>query len=247
MTTTSLYVSSGGASARLSELEVIANNLANADTPGFRADEPTFATALEAALVDVRGRALPGTRVHSFVDTGVAATRHLSGPVHRTGGALDVAIDGPGFFELETPEGRRFTRAGNFQVDASGALVTPAGHAVIGAGGPLQVSNGPAHFTADGGLIDRDGNPLGRLAVQVFDDPDVLRKEGGNLYSAPESAEPEPATALRVMPGSIEGSNVEPAMELARLVVLQRAYDASMQALEADDSAARRLIQEITR
>lgn len=247
MTTTSLYVSSGGASARLSELDIIANNLANASTPGFRSDEPTFATALESALMNAAGHAMPGTRVHSFVDTGVAATRHANGPANRTGADLHVAIDGPGFFEVETPEGPRFTRAGNFQLDRDGTVVTPAGHPVNGAGGALRVTNGPGRFLADGSLIDSQGNSLGRLAIQVFEDPNDLRKAGGSLYSASEGLERRPPDSLRVMPGSVEGSNVEPAMELARLVALQRAYDASMQALEADDSAARRLIQEITR
>lgn len=246
MTTTSLYVSSAGASARLSELDIVANNLANADTTGFRSDEPTFATALEAALIGESGRPASRAPIHSFVETGPPATRHTSGAASHTGSALDVAIDGPGFFQVQTPGGTRYTRAGSFRVDASGALVTSAGHPVLGDGGPITVGPRSGQITEDGGLVDIDGSPIGRLSVQVFDDPGALVKEGSNLFRAPPLAERSPAVDLKVLPGMLEGSNVQPSAELARLVALQRAYDASMQVLEADDSASRRLIQEVS-
>jgi len=121
MTATSLYVTSTGATARLSELDVIANNLANSDTAGFRSDEPTFATALEAALLSASGRPVSRAGIHSFVETGPPAVRHVTGSPSRTSAPLDVAIDGPGFFRVETAAGIRYTRAGSFQIDATGA------------------------------------------------------------------------------------------------------------------------------
>lgn len=246
MTTTSLYVSSGGATARLSELDIIANNLANSDTAGFRSDEPTFATALESALLGVRGRPVPRAPIHSFVESGPPATRHTAGAAARTGSALDATIDGPGFFQVQTLGGVRYTRAGSFQVDESGTLVTTAGNPVLGNGGSINVGTLPAQITADGSLVDSDGNPIGRLSVEVFDEPQELVKEGGNLFRAPPLAERSEASDLRLLPGMLEGSNVQPAAELARLVALQRAYDATMQVLEADDAASRRLIQEVS-
>jgi len=246
MTTTSLYVSSGGATARLSELDIIANNLANADTTGFRSDEPTFATALESALLGVRGRPVPRAPIHSFVESGPPATRHTSGAAARTGSALDATIDGPGFFQVQTPGGTRYTRAGNFQIDERGTLVTTAGHPVLGNGGPISVGARSARITADGSLVDLDGNPVGRLSVEVFDEPGELVKEGANLFRAPLLASRSEASDPKLLPGMLEGSNVQPASELARLVALQRAYDATMQVLEADDSASRRLIQEVS-
>lgn len=244
MTTTSLYVSSTGASARLSELEVIANNLANANTTGFRSDQATFETALEASLVGTRG---PGGKMHSFVQTSGASTRHVAGAVTRTGGELDAAIDGPGFFQVETPAGVRYTRSGAFHVDPAGNLVTSSGHPVNGAGGPIQLGSRSGRIQADGNLIDAEGNSIGRLAIHIFDDPNVLHKEGANLFQAPEAVTPNNAADMRLMPGLLEGSNVQPAAELARLVALQRAYDATMQVLEADDTASNRLIQEVSR
>ena len=246
MTSTSLWVSSNGATARLSELDIIANNLANADTTGFRADEPTFAIALEAALVGAAGRPVSRAAIHSFVETAAPTTRQVSGAAAHTGRDLDAAIDGTGFFRVQTPAGTRYTRAGSFQVDVTGALVTPAGHPVLGAGGPITLGRRSARIDTEGRLVDSQGQALGRLSIEVFEDPDVLVKEGASLFRAPELAERRPATDLKILPGMLETSNVQPASELARLVALQRAYDAAMQVLEADDAASRRLIQEVS-
>jgi len=246
MTSTSLWVSSGGATARLSELDIIANNLANADTTGFRSDEPTFATAMEAALLGATGRPASRGTIHSFVESGSPATRHVGGPTTGTGRDLDVAIDGPGFFRVQTPEGTRYTRDGSLHVDRTGTLVSSAGHPVLGDGGPIAVGPRHAGIQPDGRLVDVDGNTVGRLSIEVFDDPGDLFKEGANLFRAPDLAPRSPATEVKLLPGSLEASNVQPAAELARLVALQRAFDATMQVIEADDAASRRLIQEVS-
>ena len=224
---------------------MVANNLANADTDGFRADAASFGRALTATLASEEPRAKIG--LHVFVNTQGPGVRHEAGPIARTGGALDVAIDGPGFFSVQTPAGVRYTRAGGFQIDPGGVLTTSAGHPVLGDGGPITVGAGAATIDGDGQIVGADGAVVGRLAVDVFEDPSQLQKAGENLFEAPVLARRQPAAVRSLVPGGVETSNVKPMQELAHLVVLQRAFDASMEALQADDAASSRLIQEINR
>lgn len=242
--TTSLYVSGVGARARLTQLEVLANNLANADTIGFKGDGAQFSALLEAALTNERGQSVGNAL--AFVGTGAVQANHEQGPIVSTGGPLDVAIEGPGFFQIQTPDGVRYTRAGSFRVDASGQLIGPGGHAVLGAGGPIAVGASAAQIDATGRVRAADGRELGRLNVEEFFEPERLEREGGSLWKAPIDAVGMPVEQVRLVPASLEQSNVKPTHELTQLVILQRAYEASLQALEADDAASRRLIEEVS-
>jgi flagellar basal body rod protein FlgG len=241
---TTLYVSGVGAKARLAQLEILANNLANADTTGFKADGVLFESALEAALADEAGRAV-GAGL-AFVSTGGVRANHEQGPILSTGGPLDVAIEGPGFFQVQTPDGVRYTRAGAFRVDPRGQLVGPGHHPVVGAGGPIVVGREAARIDATGRVLAPDGRELGRLAVEEFLEPELLVREGSSLYRAPIDAVGLPVEELRLATGAIEQSNVKPTHELTQLVILQRAFEASLQALETDDAASRRLIEEVS-
>ncbi len=238
-----LYLSGVGARARMSQLDVVANNLANADTTGFKADEPLFSAALSMALDDERGRPHPGAL--EFVATAGVQARHEQGPISKTGGTLDVALQGPGFFQVQTPDGPRYTRAGAFSVNADGFLAGPGGHAVLGTGGPIAVGSRGARIEQGGRVVDSNGNTLGQLSVEEFLEPELLIKEGASLFRAPIELVGLPVENPRVVAGSLEQSNVKPVEELAKLLILQRAFDASMQSLQADDQASRRLIEEM--
>jgi flagellar basal body rod protein FlgG len=238
-----LYLSGVGARARMSQLEVVANNLANADTTGFKADEPLFAAALSMALEDDRGGSHPGAL--AFVAPSGIQARHEQGPISKTGGSLDVALQGAGFFQVQTPDGPRYTRAGSFTVNPDGFLAGPAGHPVLGASGPIAVGSRGARIEQGGSVVDSSGNVLGRLAVEEFLEPELLIKEGSSLFRAPIELVGLPVESPRIEAGSLEQSNVKPVEELAKLLILQRAFDASMQSLQADDQASRRLIEEM--
>ncbi len=241
--TTSLYVSGAGASARLRELEITANNLANASTEGYRADTATFREALSASLAGDRS----GAPLHVFTGTSGQSTRHHSGAFQKTGAPLDAAIDGEGFFEVQTGQGTAYTRSGSFRVDRNGLLVTPDGNAVLGESGPIAIGPVPAKIQSDGRLVGEDGAELGRISLVRFEDASELSKRGANLFEAPALARRIPVEQIQLTPGGVEGSNVETMKELAQLVSLQRAFDASIQALEADDSASRNLFEEVSR
>jgi flagellar basal-body rod protein FlgF len=227
----------------MTQLEMVSNNLANADTPGYKADEPLFAAALGMALEDEVGRRHMGA--FQFVSTPETRVRHETGSIAHTGRSLDVAIQGSGFFLVQTPEGIRYTRSGAFSVNAEGQLSGPGGHPLLGAGGPIPVGPGGANVQRDGSVVSDSGATLGKLQIEEFLEPEKLRKQGESLFAAPIELVGLPVENPQLEVGSLEESNVRAVHELAKLLILQRAFDASMQSLAADDSASRQLIEEM--
>jgi len=241
-----LYVATSGAISRLTQLETVANNLANAGTVGFKADRAIFHTALESALLSAKQRPTPGAPGRAFVETQRVVTDQSAGTTSDTGNPLDVAIDGPGFFVVETPGGARYTRAGSFRLDANAQLVTLDGHPVLGEGGPIEVGTRPVRILHDGSIVDDRQQLLGRLRIEEFDDPGALVKQGANLFLAPARAVGIPSDNPTLIEHSVEGSNVQPVRELAVLMMLQRAFEANIQVMRSGDRNMERLIQEVS-
>ena len=152
-----LYLSAASAEARLQQLDVIADNLANTTTNGFRATEVVFESVLDAALED---GASAGDVARSFVASTQAALRSGTGPIQRTGRDLDVAIQGPGYLVVETDAGVRYTRNGALHVDEEGQLVSADGHLVLGEGGPIDVGGRPVTIESDGAVRNDEGELL---------------------------------------------------------------------------------------
>jgi flagellar basal-body rod protein FlgF len=204
------------------ELDVIANNMANVTTAGFKARESRFQ---EFAMPVARANTFkPQDRTLSFVvDAGTALDTSL-GAVEGTGNPLDAAIKGDGFFAVQTPAGERYTRNGAFTLDAGGQLVTSDGFPVLGENGPITI--GPQEsglaFAPDGTVSTSQGQ-RGRLRMVRFENSNALRNEGANLFSASVPAQPAGATS-RIESGSIERSNVKPIIEMTRLIEVNRAY-----------------------
>lgn len=244
----SIYVSASGAVSRLRQLEIVANNLANADTTGFKADRAVFHSALESAILGDEGRRIDGAPGRVFVSPGTSATHHGPGGVEPTGSLLDAAVHGPGYFAVETPDGVRYTRAGSFAPAADGTLVTPDGFAVLGEGGPINLGGAAGRIRANGEVTGAAGEVVGRLRVVEFDPADLARfqKEGRTLFRAPAEAVGIPTDAPELVEASLERSNVQTTHEMAVLMLLQRSYDAAMQALQSDDRATERLIEEVS-
>lgn len=241
-----IYVALSGSLTRLRELDVLANNLANLETPGYKRELPVFAVALEASISDLTGEEVDGAPGRVFATTAETRLDLRPGSIAATGAPLDAAIDGPGLFVVETPAGERYTRAGSFVVSPDGELTTPDGFAVLGGGGPLRAGDRPVKLTASGALVDDRGQELGRLRVVTFSEPERLMKEGGNLLRAPNGVEAETLPNPALVEGSIESSNVRPVEELASLVLLQRSFDSAMRLLQAQDQATSQLIREVS-
>lgn len=241
-----IYIAASGALARLHDLEIVANNLANQSTIGFKRDRTTFEAVLESRLPGDENEPIPGVTGRSFASVDGSSTDFGSGSAFATGGALDVAIRGPGFFEVETPAGPRYTRAGSFSLSSEGTLVTPNGAPVVGDGGSLDAGGRNVSLLPSGDLVDERGTSIGKLKLVDFENPGLLEKEGASLYRAPAGLEARDLESFELLPGSLESSNVQPVRELAALVTLQRAFDTAMQMVTADDRITRQLIEEIS-
>lgn len=239
------YISASGASAQLRDLDVVSNNLANVGTPGFKRSESIFRAVLEARLRNVDGALQPGAPASAFVSTDLVGTDFGRGSAERTGSPIHAMIDGPGFFEIETDQGARYTRAGNFIVNREGMLASPGGNVVMGEGGPITILAGDARIDPTGSVSDRNGNILGRLKVVDFEDLQSLESVGRSLYRAGDVAVERVVEGPQLIPGSIEGSNVETARELATMVMLQRAFETNLRAMQTDDETTQRLIEGI--
>lgn len=219
-------------------MEIIANNLANVSTSGFKRETPMFEEQLAQVTAD--GGAL---REVAFVrDWGVVRDM-TSGPLLQTGAALDVALEGSGLLVVNTAQGERYTRDGHLKLEANGRVVNSDGDPVLGDGGEITIPAGETEIKiANDGTVSTKSGIVGRLRLVTFA-PGALTKEGGNLYSA--DAAPEPSTNTRVLQGMIERSNVEPVQEMTKMIEVLRAYQHSTETLNATDDLIRRALQKL--
>ncbi len=214
-------------------LNQVANNLANVDTPGFKKETVTFDEMLYQAN-RTRQRVGKALRIN---------TVHQQGVVQKTDAPFDMAISGDGFFRVQTPAGERLTRAGNFQRNNEGVLVTANGYPVLGEAGPITINGNKVDVARDGRLFV-DGLAVDRLAV-VTADPQALKKEGENLFRLAEGAPAETPENLQIMQGHLEKSNVNTVTEMTEMIDLYRAYEGQQKMIRAvddlDDLAVRRV------
>lgn len=216
------------------ELQVLANNIANSATTGFRSEGIVFSEHVE--------RLRDGPSL-SMAKAGVRQTSMEQGSLTKTGGQFDFAVEGDGFFLVETPGGQRLTRSGSFALSPAGDLVTNDGFPVLDAGGaPLFVPPDALTLTvAADGTMSADGRLIGQLGVVVPTDPVGLRREDGVMFRA--DAGFEPADNARIVQGFLEGSNVNPIEQVARLIEVQRAYEMGQSFLDAENERIRAAIK----
>ena len=237
MTNTS-YVVLSRQSGLMKELTSIANNIANSDTAGFRREGFVFSEYVRA--LETPGNSISQTNVGGrFFDS-------RTGGLSETGAPFDLAIDGEGYFAVQTPQGERLTRAGSFMLNSEGELTTSEGHSLLSeSGGPITIPAGASSVTvAPDGSIAIDGSPFGK--VGVFTAPaTALMREGSNLFKSTQEklAVEEP----RVAQGFIEDSNVDPVVEIARLVEVQRAYELGQQLMQDEDDRISKTIESFGR
>jgi flagellar basal-body rod protein FlgF len=204
------------------ELDVIANNMANVTTNGFKARSARFREYLmPVASAETFPR--QDRRLSYVIDSGTPIDMR-SGPIEHTGNPLDVAIRGEAFLAVQTPAGERYTRNGAFEINAQGQLVTSDGHVVLGDNGPIAFTTQESGFEiAPDGTVTSNQGQRGRLRLVRFDNPQTLHNEGANLFSSPNAAQPAGNTA-RVEPRALERSNVKPVIEMSRLIEVNRSY-----------------------
>jgi flagellar basal-body rod protein FlgF len=220
-------------------LDVAANNLANINTSGFKADELVTEEA-----DDTGAHADADPRNIRFVRD-VGLTRDMNqGEIALTGNPLDVAIEGNGFFMVQGPSGPLYTRDGAFTISSEGQLVTADGRAVLSSGGaPIQfdTSTGEAPTIGRDGAITVAGSEVGQLGVVTFTAPGALSKVGDNLWDAHGQTSGDFEGVVEQ--GALEGSNVRPVIEITRLIEISRAYQSAAQFVTNTDDLRRRAIQ----
>ncbi len=213
------------------ELDVVANNIANLNTTGYKADSTVFQ---EFLMPVARASTFQGTDQRlSYVHDRATWHNFGTGPLKQTGNPLDLSIDGDAFLVVQTPRGERYTRNGSLQVNAAGELVTNGGDRVLGDAGPIvfQSTDNSISISPDGTISVREGANTnaealrGKLRLVRFDQMQTLLKDTSSMFRAPDGVQPQPApTNVRVLQGTIEQSNVQPVVEMARLIELTRTY-----------------------
>lgn len=216
------------------EMQVVANNIANAATTGFRQEGLVFSEHVT--------RMEDGPSL-SMATANVRNTSMLQGGLTQTGGTLDFAIEGDGFFLIETPAGERLTRAGSFSVSAEGDMVTNDGFRVLDAGGaPVFVPpDATSLAVSPDGTVSDDGRPLAQIGlVQPIDRVGLVREDGVMFRS---EAGFEPVEGGRILQGFLERANVDPIGQMARMIEIQRAYEMGQSFLENENKRIRTAIQ----
>ncbi|GAB2842803.1 flagellar basal-body rod protein FlgF [Pseudoduganella ginsengisoli] len=225
-------------------MQTVAQNMANIATPGYKRAIPV-AQAFDAALMAAAPgpqQATPGA-VPELPQPPVSSVPDLSaGAVKQTGRLWDLAITGDGYFELATPEGPAYTRAGDFRLDGQGRLVSQHGYPVQGLDGPLQLNGSAAVAIGHDGRITQDGAAVGQIKLVRFADTRALHKNGAGLLQGAEGT-PDPRPELQS--GYLENSNVSPLREMVAMMETTRRFEAAQKLYQGYDEALGSAIQKL--
>lgn len=236
MSSGGLYLAGAGAMTQQMRLEVVTNNLANVNTAGYRGEKTVFRTELEAAQLTP----LPPGEIQPlspYAPPFSTVVDFSQGPLQHTGNPLDVAINGPGFFSVQTPEGVQYTRQGSFTLDSEGTLVTADGYPVLGDGGPITLEEGRVEISLDG-TIYLNGDEAELLAVTVFDDPQVLKKAGNGRFSLPQGANPgDRPDDVEISQGYVEMANVSVITAMTEMIETSRMFELYQKVIQTADDA----------
>jgi flagellar basal-body rod protein FlgF/flagellar basal-body rod protein FlgG len=245
-----LYLSAEGAHAQTMRLEVLANNLANVDTVGFKRQLAVFQARYAEAIR--QGLDEPGSGTVNDVGGGIVVrqtkTDFSPGPMKRTEALTDMALPGEGFFVVRKGEQELLTRAGNFRLTERGDLVTQQGHAVLSEGGtPIVIDprSGPFEVTTSGAI--RQPGAVQNLAIVRPASLGDLVRMGESLFRPLAQPEPVPAAERRVAAGYVETSGVQPAREMVRLIETSRAIESNLSMMQAQDQMLSGLITRVMR
>ncbi|MEX5727909.1 flagellar basal-body rod protein FlgF [Rhodovulum iodosum] len=228
------YIALSRQAGLMRALDTVAQNIANAATTGYRREGVIFSEHVVAQ---------PGGGALAMANGHVRRTDFTQAPLRQTDGPLDFAIEGTGFFLVETPRGQRLTRAGHFTPEANGELVTPAGHRLLDAGGaPVFVPPDAAGVAlAPDGTLSADGRALTRIGLYAPADPTAMRRAPGAAFDPGGAV--QPLEEARLMQGFLEESNVEPVAEIARMIDVQHAYELGQSLIDREDERIRSVIR----
>jgi flagellar basal-body rod protein FlgF len=234
-----LYTAATGMTVQRAKMDVLTNNIVNSSTTGYKRDT-LVSSSFEEVMIERIGdpnilntaREVGPFSFGTHIDE--VFTDFAPGSVENTGAQTDLAISGEGFFVVDTPDGERYTRNGNFTVNPEGFLMTSDGYYVLGENGRVNVGSGGFEVDA-GGNVAVEGEARDTLRVVQFQETAGLRKQGDSLYYAIDGAIPAAAENSTVMQGYLEGSNVDIADEMVDMMTVYRTYEASQKILTMTD------------
>lgn len=243
-----IYTAASAMVANQKKLNITSNNLANVNNTGFKKDQGLQSSFKEIILsrIEGNGQTVPLGKTGSGVALNESYTDYTQGSIRETGNDLDLAIEGSGFYMVQTPDGIRYTRDGNFALNDKGQVITSQGHLLLGERGPIQ--------TIDGRSIDIDtsgqvylGNIKGdRIQVVEFENPQVLEKIGDDLYLGDENLA-QPANDYKVKQGYLENSNVNIVQEMVQMIQISRQYEASQKVITTIDNTLDKAVNQVAR
>ena len=241
-----LYTSASGMVSSMDKSDTISNNLANLNTTGYKKQETIESEFGKEVLKRIDHERTTIGEIGSGAFVSDIADDFSAGEYEETGNPLDLAISGEGFFAVQTPEGVKYTRNGEFTIDNQNQIVTQDGHPVLGENGALQLPEQGEVVIEDNNVLV-DGFELDTLELVNFENPEGLIREGDVLFTAgPEVGEEFAAEGL-VEQGFLEGANVNPIEEMTRMIENTRAYEADQKAIQAHDDTLDAAINRVGR
>lgn len=231
-------------------LEIIANNLAQVNTVGYKSETPVFRTLITEGDAAVPPEHRDGVQ---RMEWQLTHTNYKQAPLKPTGNPFDLAINGSGFFVLQTPQGPYYTRAGNFTLNANGEITSKEGWKLLSRGGaPIRIDN--PSFTKGGIVINGEGTvqvgaaPVGQIAIVDFKQPYRLERKGATAFTPIDPNDtPAQSTTAQVIQGSVENSNVESILQMTSLIETARLYEIYQKTLQAFDETDDRAINDLGR
>lgn len=225
-------------------MDIIANNLANLSTSGFKSERPVFEDyVMPLATADDESGA--AAEIHYVHDTALFRD-FVEGPQKTTGNPLDLSINGKGWFVLEGEEGELYTRNGHFRLDPEGRVVAASGDPLLTENGPIVLAPGETGLhVAEDGTVTTSLGAKGRLQVVRFENEPLLEKRESGVFAATPDQNPEPAENFRVSQGILEGSNVNAIQEITSMIQVTRAYTTAARTLEDANTLRQSAIEKL--
>ncbi|MEX2312309.1 MAG: flagellar basal-body rod protein FlgF [Rhodospirillales bacterium] len=237
------YIALSRQAALRRQMDVVANNLANMSTHGYKSGQMMFVEH----LVKSKGGETLLTPKMAYVRDIATMTDTKPGAIEHTGNPLDIAIQGEGYLVVQTPEGERYTRNGRLQLDNAGQLVNQLGQPILADGGaPMVFAPEDTEITiSKDGTVSTNNGELGKLRVVTFDNDQLLSRTSSAQFSTSEDNPARDVDTPTVLQGAVEGSNVEPILEMARMIEVHRAYDGVKSFIEREDERQRQMIKDL--
>lgn len=240
-----MYLAAAGALVQQMRLELLANNVANINTLGYKGEKAIFRIAEDAPATAPDPAADVIQPLSPYAPPFAAIIDFSQGAIRQTGNPLDVAINGSGFFAVQTPDGVQYTRQGSFRLNDEGVLITPDGYPVLGEGGEIALEQGTVEIDMQGGVYV-DGDEVARLQLTDFAEPGDLKKAGSGRFVAVDTAlEQERAPDTTLSQGYLESANVNPVKAMTEMIETSRAFDAYQKVIQTADEATSKSINDV--